>query len=96
MDMRALLADYEQNHQSQVCRITHLIGIPLIVTSIPLLFLTWKRALTLFAVGWLLQFAGHAAEGKRPKFFEGAQYLLAGVVWWVQIVTAPLRKLGRP
>ena len=95
MDMRTLLADYERNHQTSICRATHLAGIPLIVTSLPLLFFRWKHALAFFALGWLLQFAGHVAEGKRPKFFEGAHYLLAGVVWWLQTATAPLRRLAR-
>lgn len=95
MNMRDLLADYEQNHQSLACKVSHAIGIPLILLSVPLLLVSWRRALQSFLLGWALQFAGHAAEGKRPKFFEGAEYLLAGVVWWVQLVTSPLRALAR-
>lgn len=91
MDMRTLLADYERNHQTLACKATHAIGIPLIALSIPMLFFNWRRALSYFVLGWVLQFAGHAAEGKRPKFFEGAEYLLAGLIWWLQLVSRPLR-----
>ena len=92
MDMRALLSDYEQNHQSLVCKASHAVGIPLIALSIPLLLFRPKRALTLFAIGWVLQFAGHAVEGKPPKFFEGKEYFLAGLVWWLELVSAPVRR----
>jgi uncharacterized membrane protein YGL010W len=94
MDMRALLDDYEQNHQTVACKATHAVGIPLIALSLPLLLFNWRRALGFFALGWALQFAGHAAEGKRPKFFEGAEYLIAGLVWWVQLVGIALRRLA--
>ncbi len=88
MDMRALLEDYEQNHQTLACKATHAVGIPLIALSIPLLLFNRRRALSCFALGWVLQFAGHAAEGKRPKFFEGAEYLLAGFVWWLRLAVS--------
>jgi uncharacterized membrane protein YGL010W len=92
MDMRSLLEDYEQNHQTVACKATHAVGIPLITLSIPLLLFNRRRALAFFALGWALQFAGHAVEGKRPKFFEGREYLLAGLVWWLQLVSSPLRR----
>jgi uncharacterized membrane protein YGL010W len=93
MKLDALLDEYEQNHQSAACRISHAFGIPLILFALPVaLFKPW-HGLTLFTLGWLLQFAGHVAEGKRPKFFEGPQYLLAGVLWWLRLVSAPLRAL---
>jgi uncharacterized membrane protein YGL010W len=95
MDMRALLEEYELNHQTPACKATHAVGIPLIVLSVPLLFFNRRRALSFFALGWVLQFAGHAMEGKRPKFFEGSEYLLAGLVWWLQLVSHQLSALGR-
>lgn len=95
MDLRTLLAEYEQNHQSAACKATHAAGIPLIALSIPLLLFNWRRAITFFTAGWALQFVGHALEGKRPKFFEGAEYLLAGLVWWLRFVSTPLRILAR-
>jgi uncharacterized membrane protein YGL010W len=95
MDMRALLENYEQNHESVACKATHAVGIPLIALSIPMLLVRPKRALAFFVAGWTLQFVGHAIEGKPPKFFEGKEYFLAGLVWWFRLVSAPARLLGR-
>lgn len=95
MDLHTLLDDYEYNHQSAVCRATHAVGIPLIAFSIPVAVFSRRRAAQMFVLGWLLQFAGHAVEGKRPKFFEGGEYLLAGFVWWLQLVASPMRALLR-
>jgi uncharacterized membrane protein YGL010W len=95
MDMRALLSDYEQNHESFACKVTHAVGIPLIALSIPMLLFRPRRALAIFGLGWALQFAGHAVEGKPPKFFEGKEYFLAGLVWWLQLASAPARFLAR-
>lgn len=38
-------------------------------------------ALALFALGWVLQFVGHAFEGKRPAFFKNGMHLLVGPLW---------------
>lgn len=90
MDLNALLDEYERSHQSMLCKASHAVGIPLIVLSIPLLLVSRRRALLFFTAGWILQFAGHAAEGKPPKFFEGAEYFLAGLVWWLRLVNSAL------
>lgn len=92
MDLKALLDDYEANHRSFACKASHAIGIPLIALSIPLLLVNRRRALLFFGLGWGFQFAGHAAEGKMPKFFEGPEYLLAGLLWWLRLVASPLRQ----
>lgn len=94
MDMHALLEEYEQNHQLLACRVTHAIGIPLIALSFPLVLINPRRALKYFVAGWTLQFVEHAFEGKLPTFFEGYQYLLAGLVWWSRMATAPIRALA--
>ena len=39
-------------------------------------------ALTLFLVGWVFQFIGHAFERKAPEFFHDWRFLLVGVRWW--------------
>lgn len=92
--MDELLREYERNHESGLCRTTHAVGIPLIALSIPMLPFRPRRALLWFALGWVLQFAGHAAEGRPPRFYEGKAYLLAGLVWWVRLVGAPSRRRG--
>lgn len=94
MDTRALLDDYEKNHESTLCKVTHAVGIPMIALSIPLLLVRPKRAVKFFIIGWILQFVGHAIEGKPPKFFEGKEYFLAGLLWWVRLVSAPLRAMS--
>ena len=76
-----LLANYKAKHQHPLNRLTHSIGIPLIVISLPLFFFDWRWALALFVFGWILQFVGHAIEGNQPAFFKNPVYLLIGPLW---------------
>jgi uncharacterized membrane protein YGL010W len=46
----------------------------------------WHWALGLFAAAWILQFIGHAIEGKRPSFFRDVQFLLIGPAWLLAFV----------
>ena len=43
----------------------------------------WPVPLALFVAGWVLQFIGHAAEGKPPEFFHDWRFLFVGVRWWL-------------
>lgn len=82
------IAEYSQSHQHPLNRLTHTFGIPLIILSLPLVLLgvLWHRllwiGLALFVVGWILQFVGHAFEGKPPEFFKDWRFLLVGSRWW--------------
>ena len=76
------LDDYRNVHTHPMNRALHTIGIPLIVLSLPLVFVSWRWALGAFVGGWILQFVGHAFEGKAPAFFSHPRYLLVGVQWW--------------
>jgi uncharacterized membrane protein YGL010W len=82
------IAEYSQSHQHPLNRLTHTFGIPLIVLSLPLMLMGifWHRllwlGLTLFVVGWILQFVGHAFEHKPPEFFKDWRFLLVGSRWW--------------
>jgi len=76
-----LLANYKAGHQHPLNRLTHSIGIPMIVVSLPLFFFNWRGALLLFIAGWILQFVGHAIEGNQPAFFRNPVYLLVGPLW---------------
>jgi uncharacterized membrane protein YGL010W len=82
------IAEYSKSHQHPLNRLTHTFGIPLIILSLPLVLLgiLWHRllwiGLSLFAVGWILQFVGHAFEGKPPEFFKDWRFLLVGSRWW--------------
>src|SRR6185436_7459046 len=82
------LANYKAKHRHPLNRLTHSIGIPMIVVSLPLFFLNWRWALVLFAAGWVLQFVGHAIEGNRPAFFKNSMYLLVGPWWLVRRAAA--------
>jgi len=81
--------EYALSHQHPVNRRCHTIGIPMIALSIPLLVLAipvrglWPVALALFVVGWILQFVGHAYEGKPPEFLKDWRFLLVGLRWWL-------------
>jgi uncharacterized membrane protein YGL010W len=82
------VAQYSASHQNAANRICHMVGIPLIAASLlltPLLFLNrgwWKLPAFLFVLGWVLQFAGHAVEGKPPEFFKDPRFLFVGLRWW--------------
>jgi uncharacterized membrane protein YGL010W len=75
------MEDYKAKHRHPLNRLTHSIGIPMIVVSLPLFFFSWRLALALFVVGWILQFVGHAIEGNQPAFFRNPIYLLIGPLW---------------
>lgn len=77
----SFMENYKAKHQHPMNRLTHSIGIPMIVVSLPLFFFNWRWALTLFIVGWVLQFVGHAFEGNQPAFFHNPLYLLVGPLW---------------
>jgi uncharacterized membrane protein YGL010W len=74
--------NYKAKHQHPVNKLTHSVGIPMIVVSLPLFFVSWRWALGLFISGWILQLVGHAIEGNRPAFFKNPLYLIVGP-WWL-------------
>jgi uncharacterized membrane protein YGL010W len=83
------IAQYATSHQHPVNRFCHTLGIPLIVISIGWFAIAWITSaplllpVTLFLIGWALQFLGHAFEGKRPEFFQDWRFLFVGLRWWV-------------
>jgi uncharacterized membrane protein YGL010W len=83
------IARYAGSHQHPVNRFCHTLGIPLIALSLPLFVVTlfvhrlWPLPTTLFVVGWVFQFVGHAFEGKPPEFLHDWRFLLVGLRWWV-------------
>jgi uncharacterized membrane protein YGL010W len=84
---------YERSHRHPVNRVCHTIGIPMIVFSLllalPAIAVPELRlpALGLFVTGWILQFIGHAVEGKPPEFFSDWRFLFVGFRWWLMKVT---------
>ena len=77
----SFMETYKSKHQHPLNRLSHTIGIPMIVVSLPLVFFSWKWALALFVVGWVFQFIGHLIEGNQPAFFRNPIYLLVGPMW---------------
>jgi uncharacterized membrane protein YGL010W len=88
--LEAWVDQYEQSHQHPLNRTFHTLGIPMIVVSLPLFLLAplvrgfWKIPLSLFTIGWVFQFAGHAVEGKAPEFFKDWRFLFVGTRWWLK------------
>ena len=82
------ITQYEKSHTNPINRNCHLIGIPLIALSIPLFVVAvfvrdfWPLPLTMFVVGWIFQFIGHAFEGKPPEFLKDWRFIFVGVRWW--------------
>ena len=80
---------YSASHQHPVNRACHMLGIPMILGSllcIPLALWNagwWCLPVTLFATGWVFQFAGHAFERRPPEFLKDWRFLFVGVRWWV-------------
>jgi len=87
------ITQYEKSHQNPANRNCHLIGIPLIALSIPLFVVAifvrdfWPLPLTMFVVGWIFQFIGHAFEGKPPEFLKDWRFIFVGVRWWIARVS---------
>ncbi len=75
------MAMYEAEHTKPMTRLTHFVGIPMIVASLPLFLAKPRAAAALFVGGWALQLLGHRIEGNRPAFFRDPVYLLVGPLW---------------
>jgi len=86
----SLEQNYKSKHTHPLNRLSHSIGIPLIVISLPLFFFNWRWALGCFVVGWILQFVGHAIEGNQPAFFKNPIYLLVVPLWLARRVGSAL------
>ena len=80
---------YASSHTNAINKATHMVGIPMIALSVALFILSleWAHlfwpALGLFVMGWVLQFIGHAFEGKRPEFMNDWRFLFVGLRWWI-------------
>jgi uncharacterized membrane protein YGL010W len=101
--LREYIALYQGEHTKLGTRLTHMVGIPMIVLSFPTAVFNPPAAAGLFVGGWALQFVGHYVfEGNKPAFYGDPYYLLVGPVWvateWMQLlgleVPAALRAEG--
>ncbi len=78
-----LLERYKGDHRDRRNQATHMIGIPLIVASLPMIasIVALPLGASLFTVGWGFQFLGHWFEGNDPAFFSDRRSLLVGALW---------------
>lgn len=86
----AHMAHYRAEHRTLGCKISHMIGVPLIASSVPTLFISWPAAIAIFVVGWTFQLVGHrvfehnrpvlAADPKNP-FTYLAALIFVGQEW---------------
>lgn len=76
------LVEYAAGHAQLGTKLTHMVGIPMIVASLPTLPLNPLLGGAMFVGGWALQFVGHYVfEKNDPKFFDDPVNLLIGVIW---------------
>ena len=88
----SLMEIYRLKHQHPLNQLTHVIGIPLVGASVlyPIFAwfawgaLAWKEWLILSAIGWGLQFLGHAFEGNRPAFLQDPRYFIVGPLYFIR------------
>ncbi|MEZ5427126.1 MAG: DUF962 domain-containing protein [Pyrinomonadaceae bacterium] len=82
--------EYSKSHQHPINKLMHKFGIPMIALSLPFFVVApfvrgfWPLPVTLFVIGWILQFIGHYFEGKPPEFFKDYRFLFVGLRWWLK------------
>ncbi len=99
--LREYMAQYRDDHTQLGTKLTHMVGIPMIVASIPTAFVSPPVAGGLFVGGWALQFAGHYFfEKQKPSFFSDPYYLAVGAIWagveWAELFGLPIPEALQP
>jgi uncharacterized membrane protein YGL010W len=82
------MAYYRSQHTTRGIRLTHLVGIPGVAFSLPLLFGRPRVGLPAFAASWALQVLGHVVfEKNRPTLTQGfLTYQMCGLAFWCEEV----------
>jgi uncharacterized membrane protein YGL010W len=71
---------YRSQHKSVGCKITHMVGVPMIAMSFPIALFNRRLATQFQAIGWFLQFTGHYVfEHNQPVFVDANDPLTAAV-----------------
>jgi|SRR5579884_3020459 len=99
--LREYMAQYAKEHTKLGTKLTHMVGIPMIVASLPTALVSPPVAGGLFVGGWALQIVGHSVfEKNKPAFFADPYYLLVGPVWvaaeWLQLFGLPVPEALTP
>ena len=93
--LREYIAIYQKEHTTLGNKLTHMVGIPMIVASLPTTFVNPIAGGSMFVTGWALQFVGHYVfEKNKPAFYGDAYYLLVGPAWvaaeWLELLRLPV------
>jgi uncharacterized membrane protein YGL010W len=99
--LREYIAIYQKEHTTLGNKLTHMVGIPMIVASLPVTVVNPVLGGGLFATGWALQFVGHYVfEKNKPAFYGDAYYLLVGPAWvaaeWLELLGLPVPEALTP
>jgi uncharacterized membrane protein YGL010W len=80
------MAYYRSQHTTTGVRATHLVGIPGVAFSMPLLAVKPRLGLPLFVGSWALQVAGHLVfEKNNPALSKGFfTYQFCGLAFWCE------------
>jgi uncharacterized membrane protein YGL010W len=93
-EFQSQLSYYRSQHRTTGCKVTHLVGVPMIAASIPLLLFSAKAASRFFVAGWALQLIGHYVyEKNKPVLFQehgNPMVIAAALVFvtenWVKVI----------
>ena len=82
----AKMAYYRSQHTTKGVRATHLVGIPGVAFSMPLLAARPRVGVPLFLASWALQVAGHVIfEKNSPALSKGFfTYQFCGLAFWCE------------
>jgi uncharacterized membrane protein YGL010W len=93
--LREYVDQYRKEHTKLGTKLTHMVGIPMILASFPTAVVNPPAAGGLFVGGWALQLLGHKVfEKNKPAFLSDPYYLLVGAVWvaveWAELLRLPV------
>ncbi|HEY6463904.1 MAG TPA: DUF962 domain-containing protein [Polyangiaceae bacterium] len=93
--LRESVDQYRKEHTKLGTKLTHMVGIPMILASFPTAVVNPPAAGGLFVGGWALQILGHKVfEKNEPAFLSDPYYLLVGAVWvtveWAELLRLPV------
>ena len=99
--LREYIAIYQKEHTTLGNKLTHMVGIPMIVASLPTSLINPIAGGSMFVAGWALQYVGHYVfEKNQPAFYSDAYYLLVGPAWvaaeWLDSSACRFPKRSRP
>ena len=87
---------YRSQHTTKGVRLTHLVGIPGVAFSMPVILARPRLGLPVFGLSWALQVLGHKVfEGNNPALTKGfLTYQLCGLAFWCEEVAGLLAGEG--